>query len=137
MLQDALLRWEIKSGDLMEVERSNIGALGNSIDLRSMNSSKLKSSTYFFFRIFSSWWQRGRGQACAGAGSGPSTPSASERGMGQGAPAKLACRSNSRTVRSPPWGPPPGMSCSEDVAPDRSPDCLSAVFQSYTQHYSC
>ena len=23
--------------------------------------------------------------------------------MGQGAPAKLACRSNSRTVRSPPW----------------------------------
>ena len=115
MLQDALISREMESGDLMEVGRSN--ALGNSIDLRSMDSRKLRSSTYFFFRIFSSWWQRGRGPACAGAGSGPSTPSASEWGMGQGAPAKLACRSNSRTVRSPPWGPPPGMSCSSDVAP--------------------
>ena len=36
---------------------------------------------------------------------------------GHGAPARFTCRLKKITVSNPPWGPPPGIYCSWDVAP--------------------
>ena len=79
-----------------------IGGNGASMDLRLTDSKRLRSSTYFFFSVFSKSWHGGGGNARIGAGSGPSMWRGSIRGIGQGEPARLTCKSKRRTVRRPP-----------------------------------
>ena len=37
------------------------GGLGTKVDRSGTASSSVRSSTYFFFKVFSFWWQIGRG----------------------------------------------------------------------------